>query len=501
MLKELYDKNYTSLTEGLCRQVLKTNRLSYSAFYLLAHSRYLKKDYKTAMALLKKALSYKPDFVEALNLMGLVFIEDKQFDKAEECLRYALKLRANYAPSYCNLGLALKSQGKINHAIRCYQKAIKLNSNYTEAYNNLAVAYFESGSLDKAIEALQTAVIKNPNYPPSYCNLGNLVRVKGYPDLALQYYEKALELDDQYVDAKWNMALCYLQLGDFRLGFELYEQRRLLPEYNPVLKDLDARLQYQGQSAPQKRLLLYTEQGFGDSIQFVRFVSSIRPKVAQVILCCQRELVRLFKCLSGITQVVSADEPLPEYDMHCSLMSLPFVLRDELTISGRPYIQVPDGLNDVVRILNRGRFKVGLVLNARHPANKSISIDTFGPVLDVAEDVCFYLMQNPVGIDCLRFTNLIDISDALKDFLDTAVALKHLDLLISVDTATLHLAGAMGMRAFGLLPFASDWRWGGNLDKTSWYESIRIFRQSSYNDWSKPLQQLKGELKKVLKEV
>jgi hypothetical protein len=323
-------------------------------------------------------------------------------------------------------------------------------------------------------------------------------------DDALKSFQKAVEIKHDLAEAHFNMSLTILLSGDLKAGWEKYEWRRKLTEVTGTY--IFKKEPWRGEDVSGKRILLYGEQGFGDTLQFIRYAGMLSGRGAEVYVECQPELVSLLSDLAGISCVVGRGAALPEYDYHCPILSLPgfFGTEIETIPAAIPYISVSPVKLSSWRDRLRGdgsRLKVGLSWAGRPTHKKdhyrSLSLSLMSPLGGVA-GVTFYSLQK--GEASLQSVSppsgmkLVDYTSELGDFSDTAGLLGNLDLVISVDTAVVHLAGAMGKRVWTLLPYAPDWRWLLGREDSPWYPTMRLFRQPAPGDWQTVIAQVAASL-------
>jgi hypothetical protein len=305
----------------------------------------------------------------------------------------------------------------------------------------------------------------------------------------MRAYEDALYFQPDHSDAHWNRALLHLLLGEFDRGWLEYEWRWLK---FPEVRRYFAKPLWDGFDISGKTILLHAEQGFGDTIQFVRFAPLVAARGATVNLECQPELEGLFQHVPGVARTVSRGDPLPPFDIHCPLMSLPRALGIDITNVPNqvPYLQVDQNLlHKWERKLKEyeGCQKVGLVWGGAktHPrdAERSIPLDALA-ALNRLHGVRLFSLQKDIARQASAATGWIDFTAELHDFAETAALTANLDLVIGVDTAVVHLAGALGKPAWTLLPHSPDWRWLLGRDDSPWYPTMRLFRQAVPGDWS-----------------
>jgi ADP-heptose:LPS heptosyltransferase len=301
------------------------------------------------------------------------------------------------------------------------------------------------------------------------------------------------------------MSFRLLSCGDFINGWKEYEWR-LKINARPSVKEF-SQLLWDGSDISGKTILLYTEQGHGDAIQFIRYVPAVVQRGATIIVECQKELASLFQNVEGIKKVISIGEQLPAFDLHCPLLSLPLKFNTTLdTIPAEiPYIKVnplstrkwKDKLSD-----DSSKLKVGLVWagsqSHKDDRNRSFALNTFAPLAQF-DNIVFYSLQKEKGSEQAKKPpegmKLIDHMEEINDFSDTAALIENLDLVISVDTAVAHLAGAMGKPVWTLLPFVPDWRWLLNREDSPWYPTMKLFRQPSHSDWKSVIHKVAEELR------
>ncbi|NWF75473.1 MAG: tetratricopeptide repeat protein, partial [Nitrospirae bacterium] len=429
------------------------------------------------------AIQQKPDLVDAYNNLGIVLQEKKNYDESIIYYQKAIQLDQHFAMAYFNLGTVLQLQQKIDESILNYKKALELNPEIVNAYFNLGNAYYEKGLLDEAFSNYQEVLRRDPNFTDALVNCGIILHEKQSIQEAISVYKKVLKLKPDDPETHWNLSNSLLLSGDYENGWREYEWRLKIKEFEQrkILKPL-----WDGSDVSQKTVLIYTEQGLGDAIQFVRYIKFVAQKAAKIILECQKELKSIFKNIKGIQQIILRGEHLPEFDVHCPLMSLPFIFRTTLkTIPSEiPYLFVDPLIFQKWHKkfkIDGSKLKVGLVWSGNPKYKKhycrSFPLITYAP-LTALEDVTFYSLQKgeagkeakrpPLGL------KLIDYTEEINDFSDTAAIIENLDLVISVDTAVAHLAGALGKPVWVLLPYVPDWRWMLDREDSPWYPTMRL---------------------------
>jgi tetratricopeptide (TPR) repeat protein len=486
---------------------LQYNPSHADAYYNLGNAYTGKKQFDEAITCYRKAVQYDPNIVEAYDNLGHAYMETKHFNEAVICYQKVTELNPNSDTAYINLGDAFQEKGQFNEAMTCYQKSLKLNSTNADTYNKLGVSLQLKGQVDEAIACYQEAIKLNPNFDTAYSNLGNVFQEIGKFDKAMVHYQKSLQLDSNRVDAHLNMSLILLLSGSFKEGWKEYEWRKKLKDfYQPIF----SQPMWDGSDITGQTILLHAEQGFGDTIQFIRYAPLVANRGAKVIVECLKEIKSLLQTVKGIHRVIVRGEKLPEFNTHCSLLSLPLVFNttlDNIPVKV-PYVTIDPLLLEKWRdkvCSDRSHFKIGLVWsgNPRHvdERKRSCTLEIFSS-LSLLNDVTFYSLQKGEAAEQTKNPpdgmKLIDCTGDIHNFSDTAALIDNLDLVISVDTAVAHLAGALGKPVWTLLPFVPDWRWMLNRTDSPWYPTMKLFRQPSLGDWELVILKVKDELLELL---
>jgi Tfp pilus assembly protein PilF len=434
------------------------------------------------------------DQVQALAREALAHSEAGRSDEAERLLYRALALAPASAELHNNLGNTLRSAGRLEGAIAAYRSALALAPGLAEAHFNLALAILRRGDAAGAKQSLRAALKARPGFADAQLNLGYLLEEEGDHAGAIACYRGAIALEPRLIEAHVNLGMQLLLAGRYAEGWIEYEWRLRYPEYSGA--DLAAAaLRWDGGALGGRTVLLDAEQGFGDAIQFLRYAPLVAERGGRVLLRCAPELAALGGTAPGITAAASRGAPLPAFDVYCPLPSLPLVFGATLeNIPARvPYLHAEP--KKVERWKQRlagaaAECRVGLVWASqskhRTAAQKSLTLAALRPLAAI-RGVRFYSLQKgeagreaeqpPSGM-CIE-----DLGEELHDFSDTAAVLANLDLVVSVDTAVAHLAGALGRPTWTLLKFAPDWRWLLARADSPWYPTMRLFRQPARNDW------------------
>jgi tetratricopeptide (TPR) repeat protein len=465
--------------------------------------------YDEAIACHRAALALRPDFPEAQLNLGVALQAQGKLAEAVVCYRAALALRPDFVAAQYNLGNAARDQGKLDEAVACLRAALTLRPDFADAHNNLGKALGEQGRLDEALACYREALALGPDVAETHNNLGSALQQLGRLDEAIACYRSALQLDPELPDGHFNLALALLARGDMAEGWREHEWRWKTPQLRMARRDF-AHPQWRGEAAPGRTLLIHAEQGFGDTLQFCRYAPLAAARGPRVILEVPKPLVRLLRCLSGVDQVVAFGETLPPFDLHCPMLSLPLALRTTLeTVPGTtPYLQADPARVEAWQarlIAGAGRApRVGLVW-AGNPRNhspelaatdrrRSLPPERLASLFDVP-GVRFFSLQKAGPLAPESFS-LADFMAEMEDFADTAALVANLDLVISVDTAVVHLAAALGKPVWVLDRFDSCWRWLGRRD-SPWYPTLRLYRQPRPGDWNRVLAEVTRDLRVV----
>jgi tetratricopeptide (TPR) repeat protein len=461
--------------------------------------------YAEAVAAFKKALAANPGFWEAQSNLGGTYHLMGRYSDAIDVLRQAIAINPQEPSIHNNLAVNLRILGKPEQAMPLLQESIRLDPNYADGHNTLAAALMDAGEYDEAERHALRAIELNPQLPEAYGNLGALYKITGRFEEALEANRKALAVNPQFAGAYWNMSLIHLLRGNFVEGWPLYEWRLKVPQLNSPSYPF---ARWDGSDLRGKRILLVVEQGLGDTIQFIRYLPRVAAMGAKIYLGVQNELVELLKGPCKVEKFILHGETCPASDFHISILSLPFIFKTDLDSIPNvvPYLNPP---SELARQWKRkmppadNRLRVGLVWAGRpthrNDRERSLKLSQFLPL--ASDDVLFCSLQKgdagqqaktpPPGMQILDFTA------ELRNFADTAALIAHLDLVIAVDTAVAHLAGAMGKPVWLLLTKVPDFRWMLDREDSPWYPTMRLFRQKSAGDWAETI----GRVAEALRET
>jgi tetratricopeptide (TPR) repeat protein len=455
-----------------------------------------------ALTRFEQALALVPTHVEARNNRGLLLLIEHRAEEALASFDAVLRLEPRHL-ARLNRGNALVELGRLEEAIAEYDRALAMFPNHPGALFNRGNALHGMGRYDEAIAAFDRALASAPQHAESWNNRAIALYALNRHADALASCARAIAARKDYPDAHHNEALSLLATGDFARGLPKYEWRLRTGNSRP--RALGRPLWLGEYPLSRKTILLHAEQGLGDSIQFVRYAPLLARAGAKVILEVQPELVDLLGAIDGAERVVARGEKLPAFDVHCPIPSLPLAFRtslDSIPVEV-PYLPAHDEriARWKPRIAALAKPVVALAW-AGNPAhvndrNRSIPLSRLDPLIATA-DVSFVSIQRDLRSgDAEILANhrrVAHFGGELADFADTAAVIALCDLVISVDTAVAHLAGAMGKPVFILLPFSSDWRWMLDRADSPWYPSARLFRQPKVQDWDSAIAQAQAKL-------
>jgi tetratricopeptide (TPR) repeat protein len=454
-----------------------------------------------AIACYERAISIKPNYVEAYRNRGNALRQLGRLAEAVASYDHAIALRPNVT-SYTNRGNVLRELKRTEEALQSYDRAIALNPHYAEIHNNRGSALQELGRFEEAAASYQRAIALKPDYAEGYNNLGvALTELKRF-DEAIADFDQAIALKGDYAEATWNRGLTRLLTGQYASGWRDYEARK--KKRVPVGDRTFPKPLWLGDAAISgKTILVHWEQGFGDTIQFSRYLKLLANADARVLFAPQRPLKRLMETLDPRVQIVDLDEPLPAFDFHCALMSLPLAFGTEPWTIPRAqgYLHVDHEKASAWRGMlgERTKPRIGIAWSGspEHRNDRTRSIE-FRRIAALFDDRCqFISLQKEVSEEdrpWLAAAKIVHLGDVLDDFADTAALCSLVDIVISVDTSLAHLAGALGTPVWVLLPYIPDWRWMLDRSDTPWYPTMTLIRQRQRGDWDGTLRQVNLEL-------
>jgi tetratricopeptide (TPR) repeat protein len=437
------------------------------------------------------ALGLDPEAADLHLLLGDLLRGMGRHQEALECVLRAVRLAPAMAQARNNLGNAYWDLGRGQEALAAFREALRADPALWETHFNLAIALQESGAPDTAEGHYRAALERNPGFAQGWLNLGLLHYLRGDLAGAMAHYDRAIAARPDFAEAHVSRALQRLATGDFAAGWEEYEWRLRL-EYRKRIAPFPDRPRWDGGAIAGKRLLLYGEQGFGDTLQFFRYAPLAAGRGADVLVLCQPDLKPLLAATPGIAGVIAYDEPVPDFDVCCPLLSLPRLFGTTLrSVPAQvPYVQADPGK---VRYWagrlagDRAPMKAGLVWSSGPKSTRSVALRELAPLGEVGSVFFYSLQRGEAGKEASQppaGLKITDFTAELRDFSDNAALLANLDLLISVDTSVAHLAGAMGRPVWTLHNDPADWRWLLEREDSPWYPTMRLFRAQGPGQWA-----------------
>ena len=452
----------------------------------------------------ERALDLHPSNPRYIYNVGLTFFDQEQFEEAGERFQRCLSIQPRVPEAHNNSAVCLLKLQNPLLALHHADTAVQLKPDYAEAWSNRGNALHDLRRHEEALASYDRSIELKPDYAEAWSNRGNTLNVLRQHVEALASYDRSIELKPDYGDAYWNKSLDLLRIGDFDQGWQLYEWRWRYDKFTSTQRHFSQPLWLGDTPLEGRTLLLHSEQGYGDSIQFCRYTRLVKRLGAKVVLEVEPPLVELFTTLEGVDEVVGKGKMLSDFDYHCPLLSLPLALKTVVATIPHdvPYLHVSRAKREQwTRHLSLSRDKpsVGIVWSGdpkhKNDHNRSIRLETMRKVF--SEKLNWFCLQRDVLQEDRPFLEAAGIRDhtaKLKDFSDTAGLISHLDLVISVDTSVAHLAGALGKPVWVLLPYVPDFRWMWDREDSPWYPSMRLFRQSTGGDWDTVISRINQEL-------
>jgi tetratricopeptide (TPR) repeat protein len=461
-------------------------------------------DYKGAAFYLRQGLLLKPHDIEAQCACGEACYRLALYDEALICLNKAIKHDQNNVRGLSGRGILYIKLKQFENALADFEQVIQLTkSKSKDAYLNLGIALHKLGRSDEAFLANKEAIKHDKRFVQAYNNQGLLLTELHRFNEAFDYYDQAIALEPKQYESYWNKALLALLTGDYKQGWQLYEYR-WKSTYKSSYRALPKPLWLGDESLVGKKLLIHPEQGLGDYIQFCRYAIEVEKLGAEVILEVPSSLMLIVSTLKGNFKFIELGKPLPDYDFHCPILSLPHALKTEVeTIPANiPYLFTDEQKKDVwqKRLGAQDKYRIGIAwsgsklhINDQH---RSIALACFKPLLSTFVEL--HVLQKEIkaeDMDTLKEMSDMHLhQEALHDFSDTAALIEQMDLVITVDTSVAHLAGAMGKECYLLIQYAPDFRWMLNRIDSPWYPSMTLFRQPIPKDWSSVIAAVRRQL-------
>jgi Flp pilus assembly protein TadD len=464
-----------------------------------------------ARRLYERALALEPGNCRTIFLLGRLNADDKQTGQAIALFERCIRLQPALSIAHNALGNAWMELGNAQLAAAAYRRATECPEPCVEAFCNLGSICRGQGKVDEAILLYRRALAIKPDFAQAWCNLGVAFKEQNRLDDAAGAFRQALTIKPDMADAHYNESHLLLLRGDFRGGWQKHEYR--WTSVQRASRRQFAQPLWLGEAGLEgKTILIHAEQGFGDTLQFLRYIPLLEERGAKIILEVQPALKDLVSTNSTVPGLFARGEALPSFDFHCPLLSLPLAFSTGLdSIPNRnPYLFCPESHRPKWReiLSTTARPRVGFVWfgNRQHKNDFNRSISPAA--------VAQFLADAPVALHCLQ-VGIRDPADAalaaspkmightgqIRDFSDPAAYIDQLDLVISVDTSVAHLAGGLGKPLWVLLPFAPDWRWLLDRDDSPWYPTARLFRQPAPRDWDAVLRKVRIALENLCLKV
>ena len=458
-----------------------------------------------AAAIYRAILAAEPDHAGALHHLGVITHEQGDTAEALRLITAALATNPDDGAALVNRGVVLIHLGRPEEALAAFDHALTLQLSAPALFGR-GNALLALERREEAIAAYDAALTRDPDHAEALFNRGKALLELERPFEALPALRRAIALKPDYAEAHLTEALCRLLGGDFARGWRAYEWRWRTAFQTPSKRDFAQPLWLGEGPVAGETLLVHAEQGFGDTLQFCRYATLLAERGARVVLEVQPELKTLLASLGGVSTLIGRGEPLPDFDRHAPLLSLPlaFGTTVETIPASTPYLRAPPERVERWRARLPAGRRIGLAWSGRasHLNDHHRSLDPVWLTPLLATNATFVSLQKDYRPQdrawLAAHPEVLDCSADLKDFADTAALARAMDLVITVDTSTAHLAGALGIPAWILLPFiALDWRWLLGRDDTPWYPQARLFRQRGPGQWPEVITRIAQTLRSL----
>ncbi|MEZ7863726.1 MAG: tetratricopeptide repeat protein [Rhodospirillales bacterium] len=515
---EAHQQGRLAEAAALYEKLLKTNPQHPDAIHLSGLIAFQSNDFIKAKILIKRAITYDTSNALYHANLGRVYMAVGDLAAACDAWDLALTIETNVADVHSDLAGALLKLEKYKAAVEHADQALALQAHHPEALINKALAHNNLGNLERDqmhfedavsnyIQALKIA----PNESDVYSNLGVAYQEMGKVDKAISCYQKAIELDPENAEAHRNLGMAHLQMGAFELGWKEYEWRWKTSHFAPLVRNW-SKPQWLGQDEINQTLLVHCEQGFGDTLQFARYLSLVAKKVKKLIVEAPKELAELLSSIEGVDEVIVHGMPLNKFDLQIPMLSLPYVFQTTLeTIpSTVPYLQICE--KKVQKWSDRLAKKDNEVLvglawkgSKAHRRNtlRSLDLMSLQDLFGMDQRLRFVSLQKDGGASDIASHfwagRILDLTEELKTFDDTAALVSNLDIVVTPDTAIAHLSGGLGVQSVLMLPSVSEWRWLQHRSDCPWYPNTKLIRQHEHGSWSAVVAKVKNILLKTVK--
>jgi len=502
---QLHQQGQVAAAEQIYRQVLAQDPGNPDALHLLGLLAQDAGQLAVAVELMSRAIASEPAIPLYRVNLAKVFRGANRLDDALASATRAAELNPRFVEAHVERAACLKSMGRLAEAERVSRQAVQLAPDRAETHGVLGNVYAEQGKFESAIFEYKNALRLHPNFGEAVSNLGEALRKLGRYEEAERYIRQAIVLTPNVGEPHFNLAITLLVRGQFEEGWREYEWRWRQIGVHPRPFAQPA---WDGSPLNGRTILLYAEQGLGDTIQFIRYAPLVREQrgAGRIIVQCERAVAKLVRTVEGVDEVILPDAPLPPFDVHSAIVSLPMHLRTTMeTIPARvPYVSVDpaeaaqwrERLNLSSDLLNVGLVWAGSAVN-KNDRNRSAKLSDFAPLAKVAGVRWFSLQLGPAAQQLAQRRSNWKIDDPtpdVRDFSDAAL-MTQLDRIITVDTSVAHVAGALGCPVWVLVPYVPDFRWLLDRDDSPWFPTMRLFRQMRPGDWAEAVSRAASELR------
>lgn len=460
--------------------------------------------FEAAIASYDQVIEYQPRDALAFHCRAGALRELERFDAAICSYDQAIALNPDYAEAFLGRGISLNRLKQLDAALASCERAIALRPDFAVAYSDRGNVLKDLKRFDAALASYDHAIALKPDYAAAYSNRGNAFKELGQFGAALASYDQAIALQSEFADAIWNKSLVLLMTGDFERGWDLYEWRWKWRGQSKHKREFAQPLWLGTESLKGKTILLHCEQGFGDILQFCRFAKSVAALGARVTIEVHPALLGLLYTLAGVTELIVEGDPLPNFDYHCPLLSLPLALKTTIATIPCTSSYLRSDATKVAYWANRlgpkTKLRVGIAWSGRpdhtNDHNRSIPLSEF--MRRMPQECEYVSLQNQVRDEDRRTLGvhpaIRHFGDQIDDFSDTAALCELMDVVISVDTSVAHLSGALGKPTWILLPYVPDWRWLLNRTDSPWYSSAKLYRQAALDNWESVFKSVAADL-------
>ena len=514
---ELHRNGQLQQAELIYQQILQVNPENAEVLHLLGTIAHQIEKYDLSINLINQAIEIDPNQSSFFNNLGLTLQKRGRFEEAVQAYKQAIDLNSDSSESYYNLGITLNDQGKLEEAIQAYKNVLKINPNYLEACNSLGIAFKDLGRLEESVQAYQDAIRINSNHGPTHNNLGNVLRDQGKLEEAIQSYQQAIEINPKFPEAHHNLGTSLFLAGDFKNCWKHYEWRWKCPNTQLSLKERHLpQTRWEGSGLTDTSILVWAEQGVGDQITFASMFPDLLQAGARVTVECEQRLIPLFKRSFPEIQFYP-QENLPHTQLFDTNINYQVPMgnlgrwfrtnRDSFTRNKQSYLTAcpkeTKKRRRKYKEISNGRMLVGVSWKSAGPdqswsESRSIPLNDYW--ISVLSNKDCYFINLQYG-DVKQELELLKSETGLTVYSDQDICtfenldgfsaqVSALDLVISIDNTTAHIAGALGQEVWTLLPHIPYWRWLQDVEDTLWYKNMRLFRQDRIGDWSKVFQQV-----------